>query len=275
MCETLGVKSQNYYRGRIQESKREEKRLAEILLIKRIEKIFNDSDKTYGYRVIKRELEEQDVLISEYKIRKIMRENGFYPQTTSKYKPAKSGKTDVKYYCNKLKQNFKTSKPNEVWVGDITYIKTTIGWVYLAVVVDLFNREIIGYAISKKINAELTKQALTNAITKRGTCDGLIFHSDRGSQYSSKTYQKLLKEHKISGSMSRPGCPYDNSCVESFFATLKKERIYRRSYFEIEDFRRDMFKYIELFYNRKRRHSYLGYVSPIKYRNEYERRKIA
>ena len=157
MCETLGVKSQNYYRWKMQERKREEKRLAEIPLINRIEKIFNDSDKTYGYRAIKRELEAQGVQIREYKIRIIMRENGFYPQTTSKYKPVKSGKTDGKYYRNKLKQNFKTSKPNEVWVGDITYIKTTIGWVYLAVVVDLFNREIIGYAISKKINAELAK----------------------------------------------------------------------------------------------------------------------
>ena len=199
-----------------------------------------------------------------------MKENGFYPETSRKYKPSRNGKADGKYYKNLLKQNFKTDKPNQVWVEDITYVKTNIGWVYLAVIIDLFNREVIGYAISKKMNVELVKQALANAIGRRGRTDGLVFHSDRGSQYSSKAYQKMLLENGIIGSMSRPGCPYDNSCIESFFASLKKERIYRREYYGINDFRIDMFRYIEIFYNRKRRHSYLGYVSPIKYRMEYE-----
>ena len=235
-----------------------------------MEEIFKESDKTAGYRVIWRELKEQGYEVSEYKVRQIMKQNGFYPETCVKYKPAHNGKTDGKYYKNRLKQNFKTKKPNRVWTGDITYIKTKIGWVYLAVVIDLFNREVIGYATSKRMTVELVKQALANAIGKRGRSDGLIFHSDRGCQYSSKAYQKMLKEYGIIGSMSRHGCPYDNSCVESFFATLKKERIYRREYFGLNDFRFDMFRYVELFYNRKRRHSYLGYVSPIRYRMEYE-----
>lgn len=109
-----------------------------------------------------------------------MRENGFYPETTTKYKPSHNGKTDGKYYSNRLKQKFNTNKPNQVWVGDITYIKTSIGWVCLAVVIDLFNREVIGYGVSKKINAELVKQALVNAIARSGTENDLIFHSDRG-----------------------------------------------------------------------------------------------
>lgn len=275
MCEALGVRKQNYYRWIRQEKKREVKRVKELPIINKIEKVFKDSDKTYGYRVIKKELEGQGILLSEYKIRKIMKENGFYPETSTKYKPAHNGKADGKYYKDKLRQKFKTNKPKEVWVGDITYIRTSMGWVYLAVVIDLFNREVIGYAISKKINAELVRQALANAIAKEGKAEGLIFHSDRGCQYSSKIYQKMLKENEMMGSMSRPGCPYDNSCSESFFATLKKERIYRRRYTGLKDFKQDMFRYIEVFYNRKRRHSYLGYVSPVSYRMRYEEQKIA
>lgn len=136
--------------------------------------------------------------VSEYKVRKIMRENGFYPETVRKYKPCHNGKTDGEYKENVVKQQFFVEQPNEVWAGDITYI-----------------------------------------------------------------------------SMSRPGCPYDNSCVESFFATLKKERIYRRHYETEIELRQDMFKYVELFYNGKRRHSYLGYKSPVEYRNDYERNQVA
>ena len=174
-----------------------------------------------------------------------------------------------------IRQNFKTEKVNEVWVGDITYIKTRIGWAYLEVVIDLYNREVIGYAISKKIDTELVKRALGNAIGRRGTKKGMIFHSDRGCQYSSKGFIKMLEENGIIGSMSRPGCPYDNSCMESFFATLKKERVYRRNYDTMEEVRQDMFRYIELFYNRKRLHSVLGYMSPVEYRLKYDAEKVA
>lgn len=275
MCRALGVKPQNYYRWIQQERKNKEKHVKQLSIINRVEEIFNDSDQTYGYRAIKKEIEEKGIYLSEYKIRKIMRANGFYPQTSKKYKPIHNGKTDGKYYDNRLKQKFKTNKPNQAWAGDITYIRTSIGWVYLAVVIDLFNREVIGYGVSKKINGELVKQALANAIARRGTEKDLIFHSDRGCQYASKTYQQMLKDNGISESMSRPGCPYDNACSESFFATLKKERIYRKSYVGLEDFKRDMFRYIEIFYNRKRRHSYLGYVSPVKYLMRYEAVNIA
>ena len=263
MCKVLGVGRENYYRWVKDEKKRERKRLAEIPLVNKIEEIFNESDRISGYRIIRKELEEQGYKISEYRVRKIMKENGFYPENSRKYKPSRNGKSDGKYYKNLLKQNFKTDKPNQVWVGDITYVKTNIGWVYLAVIIDLFNREVIGYAISKKMNVELVKQALANAIGRRGRTDGLVFHSDRGSQYSSKAYQKMLLENGFIGSMSRPGCPYDNSCVESFFASLKKEKIYRRRYEKMEEVRKDVFWYIEMFYNRKRRHSALEYRTPV------------
>jgi len=151
-------------------------------------------------------------------------------------------------------------------VGDITYIKTKIGWVYLAVVLDLYNREVIGYATSLKIDTELVKRALGEAIGRYPDTEGTIFRSDRGTQYASAGYQNALVANKMRGSMSRGGCPYDNSCVESFFAQLKKEKIYRRNYFDLKEVEADLFDYIELFYNRKRIHSTLNYQTPIGYR---------
>ncbi len=266
MCKVLEIKTSSYYRWKQSEVKRNIAKREELMLIRKVEKTFNDSDKTYGYRTVYRQLCNEGVNISQYKVRKIMRENGFYPLVGIKRRPIKSGKCDGKYYKNLLKQNFKAEDKNQVWVGDITYIKTRIGWVYLAAVMDLYNREIIGYSVSKKCDTELVKRALYNSISKNGKRDGLIFHSDRGSQYASKGYQKLLSENNIIGSMSKPGCPYDNSCMESFFATLKKCRIYRREYADIQDVKYDIFEFIEIFYNRKRLHSILGYVSPVAYR---------
>ncbi len=268
MCKALELHPSSYYRWKRTEQKRKSKMKEELELVRQVEKVFKDSDKTYGYRAMQRALYSEGVVISEYKVRRIMRENGLYPEIGTKYKPVHNGKIDGKYYKNLLQQNFKTEKKNQVWVGDITYIKTQIGWVYLAAVMDLYNREVIGYSISKKIDTELVKQALSNAIARQGKEQGLIFHSDRGCQYSSKGYHKMLEEHDITGSMSRPGCPYDNSCMESFFATLKKERIYRSEYIAMQDVKKDMFRYIELFYNRKRLHSVLGYMSPVSYRLE-------
>lgn len=275
MCKVLGINVSNYYRWKRNRKKNELKVRKELEFVIKIEKIFKESDKTYGYRAIHASMKRENIDISEYKVRKIMRENGMYPETMTKYRPARSGKIDGKYQADRIKQNFKVHEKNKVWVGDITYIKTQIGWIYLAVVLDLYNREVIGYAMGKKIDAELTKQALANAMGRQGVKEGLIFHSDRGSQYVSKGYQKMLEDNGIKSSMSRPGCPYDNSCAESFFATLKKERIYRRNYDTMEEVRQDMFRYIELFYNRKRLHSALGYMSPVEYRLKYDVEKVA
>ena len=275
MCRVLGLNPSNYYRWIKNEETRKKRLEEERALVRQVEEIFRGSDKTYGYRAMKKVLEEKEIELSEYRIRRIMRENGMYPETRTKYKPMHNGKVNGRYYRNLLQQNFRTEKKNQVWVGDITYIKTNMGWVYLATVMDLYNREIIGYSISKKIDTELVKAALGNAIRMKGTAEGLIFHSDRGCQYASKSYQKTLQEHGIKGSMSRPGCPYDNSCMESFFATLKKERIYRREYDTIKDVERDLFRYIELFYNRKRLHSVLGYMSPVAYRLKYDGKEVA
>lgn len=275
MCKVLKLNPASYYSWQKTQQKKLERIQGELGLVKKIEEKFLESNKTYGYRPIKRALSDENIEISEYKVRRIMRENGFYPETNKKYKPSKREKGDGRYFENLINQDFTTSERNQVWVGDITYIKTVIGWVYLAAVIDLYNREVIGYAVSKKINAELAKQALVNAIAQKGVKEGLIFHSDRGSQYASNVFQKKLSEYRITGSMSKPGCPYDNSCMESFFATLKKERIYRKQYGTMEEVKQDMFQYIELFYNRRRLHSVLGYMSPVDYRLKYDGKKPA
>lgn len=224
MCKVLELVPSNYYRWKRNKEKKQEKQKEELQLVRKIEKIFEASHKTYGYRVIREVLKRENIEISEYRVRKIMKENGLYPETRKKYNPARNRKKDGKYFKNLIEQNFRTEEKDQVWVGDITYIRTVLGWVYLAVVMDLYNREVIGYAISKKIDTELVKRALGNALAKRERKAGLIFHSDRGSQYASKDYQKMLEENQITGSMSRGGCPYDNSCVESFFCNNEKRK---------------------------------------------------
>ena len=275
MCKILELKAPNYYRWKKQKEKKLERLKEELEFIGKVEKAFLESDKTYGYRMIRKELLKKEAYVSEYRVRRVMRENGFYPETIKKYRPIHKGKTEGKIFENIVRQNFETKGKNEVWVGDITYIKTYIGWVYLAVVIDLFNREVVGYATSKKIDTELVKQALSNAIARQGTKNNMIFHSDQGCQYSSAGYRKMLENNGIRGSMSRAGCPYDNSCAESFFATIKKERIHRRKYGTLDEVKADMFKYIELFYNRKRMHSTLGYMSPVEYRLKYDKEQVA
>ena len=262
----LGVSEKQYYQWRIQEENRKGRRLEECELVQQIESAFHGSDDAYGCRKIMRELRQAGIAVSEWKVRRIMRSHGFYSVTQKKYKPYRHHQETNPYQADLVKQNFYPSLPNVVWAGDITYIKTRIGWIYLAVVIDLYNREVIGYATSQKIDTELVKRALGEAIGRYPDTEGTIFHSDRGTQYASTGYQNALASYHMIGSMSRGGCPYDNSCVESFFAQLKKERIYRRNYHNMEEVNADLFDYIELFYNRKRIHSTLDYQTPIGYR---------
>ena len=267
MCKVLGLKESSYYQWFARHEKRLEKHKEEGKLAKKIGEVFEANKRIYGYRKMQKALGKEGIYLSEYKVRKSMRENGYFPVVIRKYKPTRNGKPNGKYYEDKLCQKFKTDQLNKVWTGDITYIKTSLGFVYLAAVIDLYNREIIGYSISQTIDTELVTAALGNALARTGgKSEGLIFHSDRGCQYSSKSYQKMLEKHGIIGSMSKPGCPYDNACTESFFSSAKKECIYRKKYDNIEAVKTDLFEYIELFYNRKRVHASLGYLSPVEYR---------
>ena len=274
MCEVLGLRECGYYQWLRRLEKNRVKREEERILAKRISEVFIENKEIYGYRKMQRELIKTAIYLSEYRVRKIMKETGLYPVILKKYKPTHNGKNDGRFYSNIIKQNFTAKEPNNVWSGDITYIKTNQGYVYLATIIDLYNREVVGYSISKNIDSDLAKKALGNALIRVNTKESkIIFHSDRGCQYSSKAYQHMLNEYGIRGSMSRPGCPYDNACSESFFSSAKRECIYRKNYLTIEEVKRDLFEYIELFYNRKRMHASLGYMSPVEYRlsNMYEK----
>ena len=166
---------------------------------------------------------------------------------------------------NTLNRQFQVEQPNRVWAGDITYIWTTEGWLYLAVVLDLYSRTVIGWAMGPRLTVELAERALTMALTHRTPTAGLLHHSDRGSQYAATRYQQLLTTHGITTSMSRRGNCWDNACVESFFGTLKRELISHRQYRTRDEATQDIFEYIAVFYNRLRRHSTLGYYSPAEF----------
>jgi len=277
MARALEVKDSAYHQWKRRQEKNELKRQAEKELIDKVREVFNDNKQVYGYRKMQDALADESIFLSEYKVRKIMKENGLFSVVGHKWRPAKSGKATGRYLDNMLNQNFKVAAPNMVWVGDITYIKTSIGWVYLAIVLDLCTKEIIGYSISRRISTELIKRALANAlaICGRDPKVKIVFHSDRGTQYASKSFQKMCRLYNLTQSMSKPACPFDNACAEAFFSVAKREEIYRRRYRDIDDVRFYLFEYIELFYNRKRKHAGLGNRSPKEYRTMLEIRRAA
>ena len=166
---------------------------------------------------------------------------------------------------NMLERNFDVTGPNQCWVGDITYIPTDEGWLYLATVIDLFNRGVVGWSMSERITKRLVIDAQKMALRARRPGPGLIMHTDRGSQYASRKFRRLLRANKMLSSMSRKGDPWDNAVAESFFKSLKTERTYWRHYRTRDEARRDIFQYIEVFYNRQRLHSKLGYQSPMQF----------
>jgi transposase InsO family protein len=213
-------------------------------------------------------LREEGVLLSEYKVRHIMRSAGMYPASVRKFKPYRSKQANGRYLDNLFNQDFSTTRINEKWAGDITHIKTKLGWVYLAAVIDLHNKEIVGYDISSKASAELVCRALSYAITRRNinAASDLTFHCDRGTQYTSRRFRSMLEACDIQGSMSRAGCPFDNAPTENFFSIAKRECIYRKNFSDITEVRQEIFDYIEVFYNRKRIQTGLGNKSPEEYR---------
>ncbi|WP_181350881.1 IS3 family transposase [Thalassobacillus sp. CUG 92003] len=178
-------------------------------------------------------------------------------------------------YSNILKRNFYSEAPDRVWVSDITYIWTLEGWLYLASIMDLFSRRIVGWSIGQTLSKELALQSLDRAIMMRKPTEALIHHSDRGSQYTSKEYIERLNEHDIQVSMSRKGDCFDNACIESFHATIKKELIYRTRFKTREEAKWEVWKYIMMFYNAKRKHSTIGYKSPNQWERSYKEKPIS
>jgi transposase InsO family protein len=203
-----------------------------------------------------------------------MREQGLKARQKRKFKNTTDSNHDLPIKRNILNRQFKVSQPNKVWVSDITYIYTKEGWLYLAIIIDLYGRKVVGWSMNERITKELVLEALEMAINRRKPARGLIFHSDRGSQYASHEFQRMLWEHGFISSMSRKGNCWDNAVSESFFSTLKTELIYQNQYESRGEAKRDIFQYIEIFYNRFRLHSALGYKSPEEYENERKTPKL-
>jgi len=200
------------------------------------------------------------------KTARIMRQNGIKANIKSKYKPQTTkADTNEQAYPNLLKQRFDEKEKNRVWLSDITYIRVNGAWNYLAAVLDLGCRKVVGWALGANPTAELACRALRAAITREKPPEGLIHHSDRGCQYTSRAYRRLLEDNKITGSMSRVGVPYDNAPMESFFQTLKTEHIYKRSFQTLEQTDASLRSWLDVYYNCRRLHSALGYKSPLFY----------
>lgn len=264
MCRIIGVSRSGYYAWMKQpQSKRQKDN--EIILMQ-IRESHKKSWKTYGSPRITRDLQAAGIKCSENRIARLMKSNNIVGKTKKKFKATTDSKHNLPVSENLLKQNFVAEKPNTVWVADITYVWTMEGWLYLAVVLDLYSRQIVGWAMSERITSDLTISALYQAIGQRNLGTGsCIFHSDRGVQYASKEFRKALKPYGFIQSMSRKGNCYDNAVAESFFHTLKTEHVYNYSYETRAVARQGIFEYIEIFYNRQRRHSALGYLSPVSY----------
>ena len=199
-----------------------------------------------------------------------MREMGLKSRVSKAFRPTTTQADPTKQPAdNKLGRDFTAEAPNRKWVADITYIRTLVGWLYVAVVIDLFSRKVVGWSLAKNIDAALVCQALQAAWVMRRPGDDLLHHSDRGSQYASDDFQDLLDQYGVRCSMSRKGNCWDNACAESFFASLKNEWICGKVYQDEAEVQKDVFQYIELFYNRQRRHQSLDYLSPAEYERRY------
>jgi transposase InsO family protein len=269
MCRILGVGSSGFYAwlNRPESPRSRENRR----LLMEIKAVHRKSRKTYGSPRIHAELNETGHACSRYRVARLMRRYGIVSKHKQKFRVTTNSVHSYPIAENLLQRRFDVSGLGQCWVSDITYIPTREGWLYLAVTLDLFHRKVVGWAMDRWITRWLVMKALNMAILNGTLKPGLIHHSDRGVQYASNEFQALLKVHGIECSMSRKGDCWDNAVAESFFHTLKVELIHGKTYDTRKEARTAIFEYIEGFYNRQRRHSYLGYLSP----DEYEKKNAA
>jgi putative transposase len=262
ICEALGVSRSGFYgwltrpRGRRAQQHEE--------LSEAIRRSFLDSDRTYGARRVWHDLLAAGVSCGLHAVERLMRLNALRARPRRRHLPSDTGvRPTTELAANVLDRKFTAPAPNRKWVADFTYIWTAEGWLYVAVVLDLYSRRIVGWSMAVAMTAELVTDALMMALWRRGRPKELLHHSDRGSQYTSAQCQRLMAEHDVVCSLSRSGNVWDNAAMESFFSSLKTERTARKVYRTRDQARADVFDYIERFYNPRRRHSTLGYVSPV------------
>ena len=267
MCRVLGVTRSGYYSYQRRNANRPEDPEHQEMLYW-VKQIAEKSKYSYGSRRMKKALNALGFPVGRNKARRLMKEANIQARYRKKYKATTNRNHQQPVFDNLLARQFDVDRPNAVYVSDITYIWTQEGWLYLAVVMDLFSRKIVGWSMSSRMKAKLVCDALRMALWQRRPKAGLIHHSDRGSQYASKAFRRLLKAHDIKGSMSRKGDCWDNAVVESFFGSLKQERVQWRYYQSRNEAQQDILDYITMFYNDYRLHSYLDYKTPNQYENE-------
>jgi putative transposase len=263
MCRVLEVGRSGFYTWlkRPESLRKKENRR----LVVEIRAAHQKSRKTYGSPRIHAELKSQGISCGKHRVSRLMRQHGIVSKHKRKFKATTDSIHSYRVVENKLQRRFNVSEPNRYWVSDITYIPTRQGWLYLAVTLDLFHRKVIGWAMGRWITRKLVIDALNMAIKNSDRKEGMIHHSDRGVQYACNDFQSLLKAYRIECSMSRKGDCWDNAVAESFFHTLKVEQTCDRNYKTRQEAQADIFEYIEVFYNRQRRHSYLGYLTPLEF----------
>lgn len=263
MCEALEVSRSGFYAWSLRPESKRSKENKELAL--EIEEVHRKSRKTYGSPRVHAELKAEGRRIGRKRVARIMRENGLRARGKRRFRKT----TDSTHNCpispNLLNRRFVAEAPNKVWVGDITYLWTAKGWLYLAVILDLFSRKVVGWALADNMRTDLVLVALKEALLKRRPEQGLVHHTDRGSQYASGDYQAVLKAHGFEGSMSRKGDCWDNAVAESFFGSLKTELEGIGDWKSEAEARVAVFDYLEVFYNGQRRHSSLGYLSPAEF----------
>ncbi len=270
MCEALGVSRGGFYawlvRPRSQRSQDDE------VLGSHVRRSFIGSDRTYGARRVWHDVLALGWRVGLHRIERLMNLQALRARPRRRGLPMDQGQRSTASVApNVLEREFEAAGPNQKWVADFTYIWTAEGWLYVAVVLDLYSRRIVGWSMSQEMTSQMVTDALMMAVWRRGKPDALLHHSDRGSQYTSEQFQRLLGELGVTCSMSRAGNVWDNSAMESFFSSLKTERTARKTYRTRQEARADVFDYIERFYNPTRRHSTIGYVSPV----EFEKAKLA
>jgi putative transposase len=267
ICEALGVSRSGFHAWMSRPASAHA--IADERLTEAISRSFQRSDRAYGARRVWHDVLAEGIACGLHRVERLMRVNGLRARPRRRGLPKDDGERSV-IADNLLDRDFQADRPNQKWLADFTYLWTAEGWLYVAVVLDLFSRRVVGWSMKAERDAQLVMDALMMAVWRRGKADALLHHSDQGSQYTSEQFQRLMADHGITCSMSRAGNVWDNSAMESFFSSLKTERTARKVYRTRDAARADVFDYIERFYNPTRRHSTLGYLSPM----EFERQTV-
>ncbi|MFZ7094264.1 IS3 family transposase [Primorskyibacter sp. 2E233] len=269
MCRVLRVHFSGFYAWLKEPLSR--RALEDVRQTDLIRQAWADSGKVYGYRKLADDLRDQGEQVSENRVARLASLAGIAAQVGYRRRPGHYGGKPAIVAENRLEQQFHASRPDQIWVTDITYIKTHEGWLYLCVIIDLYSRRVVGWSAQSRMTTDLALQALLMAVWRRKPDGKVMVHSDQGSQFTSREWQTFLRQHNLEASMSRRGNCHDNAVAESFFQLLKRERIRRRTYPTRDDARRDVFEYIEMFYNPKRKHTNNGMLSPVDFETRQQK----